>query len=141
MLLNIPPNTKGLFAPQDIASLHEFRRILNETFKDNLAKGKVDKVLTDNELSTYTTLQENQSILIDFKKLVEVDRAMFQENITNGQRNESALRENINQFTTIGHKRLVRFPLIKASKIRLTVLKTKDPLQLASIGFYKSSKI
>ncbi len=147
LLLNIPPNRQGVFSDADVSSLKEFRTILNETFKNNFAAGNTDKVLTDKELSTYITLKENEPLIIDFKKTVTFDRAMFQENIATGQRNEEALLEywdgkewqKINQFTTIGYKRLLRFPAVTASKVRITVLKSKQPVQLAEAGFYKAT--
>lgn len=85
--------------------------------------------------------------MLDFKNEVAFDRALFQENIAEGQRNIEALLEcwngkewqKIDQFTTIGYKRLLRFPLVKASKVRITVLQAKLPVQLAEIGFYKAS--
>lgn len=147
LLLNIPPNRQGTFSDADVNSLKEFRTILNETFKNNFAAGNTDKALTDKKLSTYITLRENKPLIIDFKKRVTFDRAMLQENIAAGQSNEEALLEywdgkewqKVNQFTRIGYKRLLRFPAVTASKVRVTVLKAKQPVQLAEAGFYKAS--
>lgn len=147
LLLNVPPNRQGVFSEADVNSLKEFRTILNETFKNNFAEGNTEKALTDKKLSTYVTLKENERLIIDFKKKVTFDRAMFQENIAAGQRNEEALLEywdgkewqKINQFTTIGYKRLLRFSPVTASKVRVTILKAKQPVQLAEAGFYKAS--
>ncbi len=146
-LLNIPPNRQGLFSEPDVASLREFRTILNETFENNLASGKTNKLLTDKKLSTFLTLKENQPLIINFERPITFDRAMFQENIASGQRNEEALLEywdgkewqKINGFTTIGYKRLLRFPAVTANKVRLTILKAKQPIQLSEVGFYKAS--
>ncbi len=147
LLLNIPPNTQGLFSDADVASLQEFRTILNETFKINLAATNTTVSLTDKKLSSFITLKENEPLVIDLKKQVTFDRALFQENIASGQRNEEALLEywdgkewqKINEFTTIGYKRLLRFPSVTASRVRLTILKSKQPVQLAEVGFYKAS--
>lgn len=147
LLLNIPPNPKGLFSGEDEKSLHEFRSILNETFRTNLASGRAGKQLTDKELKTYIALKPNQPYVVDFKKAVAFDRALFQENIAEGQRSAQALLEywdgkkwqQVEQFTTIGHKRLLRFPLITASKVRVTVLEAIQPVQLAELGLYKAS--
>lgn len=147
LLLNVPPNRQGVFSEPDVNSLKEFRTILNETFKNNLAAENTDKALTDKKLSTFITLEENEPFIIDFKKKVTFDRALFQENIAAGQRNKEALLEywdgkewqKINQFTTIGYKRLLRFPAVTASKVRVTVLEAKQPVQLAEAGFYKAS--
>jgi len=147
LLLNIPPNKQGLFSEADIKSLYEFRSILNETFKTNLAKGIAKPALTDHTLSSYITLKKNKSLTVDFGYPQTFDRALFQENITNGQSNEKALLEywngkewnKISQFTTIGHKRLLRFKPVTTTKVRLTILESKREVQLAEIGFYKAS--
>ena len=76
-----------------------------------------------------------------------MDRAMFQENIANGQRNINARLEYwdgkkwnlVSDFTTIGYKRLLRFPIITTSKLKLTILEAKGEVQLAEIGFYQAS--
>ncbi|GEO05126.1 hypothetical protein AAE02nite_27900 [Adhaeribacter aerolatus] len=148
LLLNIPPNREGLFADADVASLREFRAALNETFKTNLlATQKSNKSLTDTKLNTFVSLPQGQSIVFNLGKATSFDRAMFQENIADGQHNETALLEywdgskwqKINQFTTIGYKRLLRFPAVHTDKIRLTVLKAKGPVQLAEVGLFKAS--
>ncbi|MEJ5961172.1 alpha-L-fucosidase [Pedobacter immunditicola] len=147
LLLNIPPNQKGLFADKDVSSLYEFRAILDETFKKNLAEGKIIKSLTDKELTTFVQLDVHQPYVIDFKKNLSFDRVSLQENIAEGQRNAAALLEYwdgndwklISEFTTIGYKRLFRVPLITTTKIRMTVLAAKHPVQLAEVGFYKAS--
>ena len=147
LLLNIPPNQKGVFADKDVSSLYEFRAILDETFKKNLAEGKVVKSLADKALETFVQLDVHQPYVMDFKKSLTFDRVSLQENITDGQKNAAALLEYwdgkqwkvISQFTTIGYKRLFRIPLITTSKIRITVLEAKQPVQLAEVGLYKAS--
>lgn len=146
LLLNIPPNPKGLFAEEDIASLKAFRFVLDETFRTNLAAGKAARRLTDKKLNTFVTLQE-QPLEVNFKNPVTFDRAMLQENIGNGQRCQQALLEywnglawqQVSTFTTIGYKRLLRFAPVTATKVRITVLQYKQPVQLAEIGFYKAA--
>ncbi|MCF8392721.1 MAG: alpha-L-fucosidase, partial [Melioribacteraceae bacterium] len=52
LLLNLPPNKKGLISENDIQSLREFRKILNETFSRNLALGaeiKSDNIRYEHE--------------------------------------------------------------------------------------------
>mgnify|MGYP006192412561 CR=1 FL=1 len=43
LLLNVPPNRKGLIAPQDSAALMDFRKIREAAFKTNLFKNAVIK--------------------------------------------------------------------------------------------------
>lgn len=47
--------------------------------------------------------------------------------------------QKADQFTAIGYKRVSRFPLIKTSKVRMSVLEAKQPVQFAGAGFGKAS--
>jgi len=147
LLLNIPPNREGLFSDDDIASITGFRNILNETFKTNLASGKVPSSLTDKNLNTYISFKANESLIIDFKKPVKIDRILLQENIAAGQRIKKALFEywdgqewkTLGEFTTVGYKRLLRFNEQTFLKLRLSILDCKGCVQLSEIGFFKAS--
>jgi alpha-L-fucosidase len=148
LLLNIPPDRRGMLHENDVASLREFRSILDETFKTNLAAGKVKKKLLDKKIATDTPLSISKPFVVNFKKNETFDRAMFQENILKGQRIEKAQLEYwdgtnwqlIQEFTTIGYKRLLRFPIITSNKIRFTVLEAKTPkVFLSDIGVFKAS--
>ena len=148
LLLNIPPNKKGEFAETDIKSLYEFRSILDETFGSNLAKGHIPATLTDGKLSSFNAVGQGKTHTLAFKKATSFDRIALQENITNGQNCEKGNIEYwdggkwkvLVEFTTIGHKRLLKTPLVKTSKLRLNILKSKQPVQLAEVGVYKASK-
>jgi alpha-L-fucosidase len=104
--------------------------------------------LTDNKLSTFIPLKINQPLIIDFKKPVKIDRAMLRENIATGQRIKKALLEywdegqwkNLESFTTVGYKRLLRFDELTVQKLRLTILESKGKVQLSEIGFFKASE-
>ncbi|HEX8356553.1 MAG TPA: alpha-L-fucosidase, partial [Segetibacter sp.] len=147
LLLNIPPNPSGLIEQTDVQAIKEFRSIIDETFKTNLAKTFASPKLTDKLLSTFVNLTVNQPIIIDFKKSLTFDRAMFQENIATGQKIEHAQLEFWNgtqwealaEFTTVGYKRLLRFQPVTTTKIRFTVIKAKADVQLAEAGFFKAS--
>lgn len=147
LLLNVPPNREGLLCPQDVAAIKEFRSILNETFKSNLAKSGKNKKLVDNKLSTWINAPEKTAIEINLPKAATFDRFMVQENIAEGQRIAEAQLEYwdgstwklIKNFTTVGYKRLLRFDAVTASKLRLTVLRALAPAQIAEVGVYKAS--
>jgi alpha-L-fucosidase len=148
LLLNVPPNRDGLFEEQDIKSIAEFRSILDETFKNNLARKSADEKLTDNQPSTFVNMEIDQPLVINFKKGVTFDRIMLQENIAEGQRvsegvleyNDGSAWNEISSFTTIGHKRLFRFKPVTAHRVRLTIKNSKGPVQLAEFGIFKASK-
>ena len=147
LLLNIPPNREGLLSEQDVKNIESFQKIINETFQTNLARGYASSSLTDKKLNTFISLNVNDPYVIDFKKAVQLDRAVLQENIANGQAIMNGLLEywdgkdwqKLEAFTTVGYKRLFRFNLITTQKIRLTVSESKRTVQLAELGFFKAS--
>ncbi|NGM65816.1 alpha-L-fucosidase [Sphingobacterium sp. SGR-19] len=147
LLLNIPPNKQGVFADQDVANLYEYRSILDETFRKNMAKADADQSLTDGALESYITLHADRPFEVRLKEKVSFDRIALQENIAEGQKCEEALVEYWNgnawtilsELTTIGYKRLLRVPLTTSDKIRITVKRSKSPVQLAELGLYKAS--
>ncbi|GAB3558922.1 alpha-L-fucosidase [Spirosoma fluminis] len=145
LLLNVPPNREGLLADQDVANLKEFRRILDETFKKNLVSG--NSKLTDKQLATFTTLAATQPLTIDLGSEQTFDRIVIQENIANGQHIANGRVEYWNgsdwqplqSFTTVGHKRLLRFPAVRSNKLRLMITNANGQVQLAEFGVYKAS--
>ena len=160
LLLNVPPNREGLLSDPDVVSLLEFRRILDETFKTNLVAA--NPKLTDRKLATFTPVFPNEPLTIDLSRTAPAgqsdrdeptfDRISIQENIANGQQIVGGKIEYwtgtdwkpLSTFTTVGHKRLLRFPAVKAAKIRLTITEAKGgpsprPVQVAEIGVFKAS--
>ncbi|HVZ96347.1 MAG TPA: alpha-L-fucosidase [Chitinophagaceae bacterium] len=148
LLLNIPPDKDGLLYPADVANIIEFRKILNETFAHNLALHHTASSLTDKNLHTFISVENNKPLVIDFAKPVTFDRALLQENIANGERIKNGLLEywdgsswkKIDGFVTVGYKRLFRFKPVTTSRVRVTILASKATVQLAEIGFYKASE-
>lgn len=147
LLLNVPPNRQGLLSEPDVASLTDFRRILNETFRTNLVKPVAPAALTDGKLETAVTLTEKQPLELTFRQPITFDRVSLQENIATGQRLIAGKIDYwtgsewklLRDFTTVGYKRLLRFPAVTTTKVRFSVVQTKAPIQLAEWGLYKAS--
>ena len=160
LLLNIPPDKRGRIHDNDIKNLMGMRKILDQTFKINLAAGakvtassewtghKADYVLDPKKSGYWTTHDGIESASIEFllAKRQTFDRAMLQENISIGQRVEgfrletwsgSSWRE-FARGTTIGYKRLLRFPAITSSKIRLVIERSRTSPTLSAFGLYKA---
>jgi alpha-L-fucosidase len=151
LLLNIPPTTRGLIHENDIANLREMRSILNETFKNNLIKNSVSPLLNDGKLATHTPLSLNKPFAINLGKKQDFNRILLQENILKGQYISRFLIEywdganwqKLQESTTIGHKRLMRFDAIITDKIRLTILESRKSARnvyLSEIGIFKASE-
>jgi alpha-L-fucosidase len=161
LLVNVPPDRRGLFHENDVARLKELRAVLDETFKTNLAAGKPAKAdsaaeghaaaaAVDGKGDTYWTPAGDAtsgSLEVDLGGPATFDRAMLQETIALGQRVEQFKLEawdgsawkDIVAATTIGHKRLLRFPAVTASRVRLVILDSRDTPAIREFGLFKAS--
>jgi len=161
LLLNVPPDRRGLLHENDVARLRDLRTALDETFKTNLAAGKAAKASSaagdhaadkavDGNGATYWTPADGATtgwLEVDLGGPVTFDRAMVQEMIATGQRVEQFALEawdgqawkEITKATTIGHKRLLRFPEVTTSRVRLVILDSRDTPTIRQFGLFKSS--
>jgi alpha-L-fucosidase len=161
LLLNVPPDKQGLIHEDDIKSLQAMRRILDRTFACNLAAGAAIRpsseartheaaFVLDEDTTTYWTTDkgiEPASLELVFPEVRTFDIAMLQEYIRAGQRVEEFSLEawdgkRWDKFaggTTIGYKRLLRFPAVTAEKIRLVITSARANPALADFGLYQSS--
>lgn len=135
-LLNIPPNREGEFSSRDIEVLKDVGSRIRETYDVNLlegAKGPVE--LLDGNQDTYLLLENGVDefvIILNGEKTI--NRIMLQEAIaTHSERVEkhavdawvdSEWRE-IAVASNIGYKRILRFPEVTTSKIRVRVLESR----------------
>jgi alpha-L-fucosidase len=161
LLLNVPPDRRGLLNEKDIKSLLAFRDLLKEEFKTDIARGK--EVITtscrgkgfeasninDGNPETYWTtndLQTSGDLVIKLGEEMEVNRIIIQEYIKLGQRIQefkiSALIngdwKQIIDGTTIGHKIIRKFPVVKTSEIKVTIIKSKACPLISNIELYRS---
>ncbi len=155
LLVNIPPNKKGLISQPDIDALQSWRKTLDATFKENLAKKARVKTSTklkrkdlfDHNLKTYWTTEDQQTsgfIVFDLKDKKTFDVLWLQENIRLGQRIEAFKLEywdgqkwiKVTEGTTVGYKRLLRFDPITAPKVKLTITSSRLNPTIAEFGLY-----
>ncbi len=133
LLLNLPPDQRGLIHKNDVAALKRMKKTLDDTFRRNLA---------DKALITKT----DSVILLEMPSPVTFDRVEIRENFRNGQRVEAFQIEirngntwqEIARGTTIGYKRLLRFAPVSTSKARLRILSTRDVPEITAFGLYKA---
>jgi alpha-L-fucosidase len=158
LLLNIPPDKRGLIHENDIKSLQGMRYILDETFKENfvsnsqakatneLPGNEVKNILDDDPATFWTTSGSNStaSIEIQMKRGHTFNCAMLQENILAGQRIEKfrldywdgQLWRTFAKATTAGYKRLLRFPEVNTDRIKIIIEQSRTNPTLASFGLY-----
>jgi len=160
LLLNVPPDKKGLIHENDIAALRGMRKLLDETFSANLAKeatlithnskqNSSLKNILDDDLETYWMADEQDSqtsVELTFDRIQKFNCAMLQENILIGQRIEKFHLDywdgktwnTFAEATTVGFKRLLQFPTVTATKIRIVINESRLNPTLSSFGLYLS---
>ena len=161
LLLNIPPDKRGLIHENDIKSLKEMKRILDETFAINLAKGKTitasnfrgnDKKyspanLNDNNNETFWATDDhikNPELIIDFGQTTTFNKVKIKEYIKLGQRIKSLAIdywnngkwELLDEVTSIGYQRIVCSKNVSTTKVRVRITKSPACIAISEIGIY-----
>ncbi len=154
LLLNIPPDKRGLLTDYDVRALKEWKQKLDDIFKTNLLKGaksagavKNFKNMLDGNDATHNTFSMKDGdnlvdIVLKGQKTFNV--LLLQENIRVGQRVEKFTVEywangewkKATEGTTIGYKRLLEFPSVTTSKVRLRIEAARLQPAIAEIGLY-----
>ncbi len=128
LLLNFPIAPNGRIHPIDSLRGIAFNKMIHEVFKTDLAANAKKHT------------KKNETI-IDFGKPTAFNRFVAEEDIRYGQRVKKfsleaeingkwqplkdALVEQGDGLTTIGHRRIICFPTVNATRLRLTILDAK----------------
>jgi len=161
LLLNVPPDLRGRIHEADAQRLRELRKVLDETFRIDLAHGArtsansaapehpVDSVV-DGDPDTYWTPDNEAppfSVTLDLGGLKTFNCLLLQEYIPRGQRVEEFRIEaagddgdqwrEIARGTTIGYKRLLPLkPDVRASRLRVVITASRGAPMLRRIGLF-----
>ncbi len=161
LLLNVPPDRRGLIHENDVAALKSFRELLNNEFKVNVAlnakteassfRGNSKKFspskLTDANRETYWATDDGVktgSVEIDFGNKKAIHYIVLQEYISLGQRVKSFNIEiwksnrwvSVAQASTIGYKRILKIESAETDKIRINFTAAKASLVISNIEVY-----
>jgi alpha-L-fucosidase len=146
LLLNVPPDPRGLIADVDIESIVGMRRMLDERYGDNLAREGTDvDALTDGSLDTFRPASE---ITVSLPRPTRFDRVVLQEPIAQGQRIAKARIDvwvdgawnTVADITTVGYKRIVPLNPVTSERVRVTVLDSRATPLIAELGLYCSER-
>jgi len=166
LLLNFPIMPNGLIHPNDEKVVLAFAKEIKKAFAANLAKGAeaaasnvrekasrfgADKAI-DKDKETYWTTDDgamNASLTLNFAKPLSFNRFLVQEYIPLGQRVKSFTIDawinsewkQIAKETTIGYKRILRFPTVIATKLRLNITDAKNCPLISNIEIYNAPLI
>ena len=163
LLLNFPIMPNGLIHPTDEKNAIDFGKAVKESFAVNLAEKKkveatnvrgnakefgADKAI-DGKKDSYWATDNNvtkASLTIDLGEPTLFNRFMAQEYIRLGQRVKAFTVEalvdgnwkELAKATTIGYKRILRFPSVKATKVRFSITDSKSCPVISNIGVYNA---
>ena len=161
LLLNVPPDARGLIHENDVKALQGWRKMLNEEFKTNRAgnakvkasswRGEADAYtagnITDANKETYWTTDDEVttgSLELDLGKKQPVKYILIQEYIKLGQRVRSFQVEvwkdnawqKITEGTTIGYKRILKIEPVETDKVRISITSSKACPVISTVEVY-----
>jgi alpha-L-fucosidase len=165
-LLNFPVDQRGLIHEKDVEQLNRMAEQIRSDFRENLAtemgieashvRGnhrayKANRVL-DRDPETYWTTDDtitSASLVLDFEEPTDFNRFVISEYIALGQRVKAFSVESWKngawykfiEATTIGRKRILRFPTQRTEKIRVNILDSRACPVISEIGIYNAPKL
>lgn len=162
LLLNIPPDRRGLWHETDVERLRGFRQARDRLFARDLARdatagasatrGDAGSVcapacVCDGSPDTFWAAPDGVTqaeVTLAFPRPVSLTHAVLQEQIALGQRVQEwrlgaetgGVWCEVARGTTIGYKRIVRFPTVTAARLRLQIRRAKACPTLATFAAY-----
>ena len=134
LLLNIPPDRRGLIHEADVQRIKELSDYIGKTFANNYVEN-------GNQM---WKAEAGQSKEYNVKPGAMVNTFLIQEDIAQGQRVEDFLVEVYSngawqyaaEGTTVGYKRLLRFSDCQPEKIRVTLRGARATANISNVGLY-----
>ena len=158
LLLNIPPDTDGLFSPTDVERLGQLGKTIRETFAVNLAADAAFSATADDGVHTADNLREDSydtyfktedgvNTVIVTVSLPEPRKAhivSIKEDIRFSQRAERFAVEyrcgkgwkRVYEGATVGYKKYARFRPVTTDALRIVILDSRVCPVLSHIGVY-----
>ena len=139
LLLNIPPDRRGLINESDVIRLKEFAEYRKQAFAD-------DRVKSGQKLWEAKPGEER---IYKLKSGSEINVVMLQEDISKGQRVEEFSVEahtadgwkEIGQGTTVGYKRMLRFPAVKADRLKIKMKNCRLTANISKIAAFYAAPL
>lgn len=164
-LLNVPPNSSGLISDEDIQVLREFTELRESIFSQNLAKNAINitasstrnqnydvrfssRNVLGEDMYSYWAPEENQlmwTLYLNFENKVIFNVLQIREPIQMGQRvikfhfdvlDENGLWKRVVNGTTVGYKRLLRFPKVETYGLRFVIDKSRAEPLISYLGIH-----
>ena len=147
LMLNVAPDKRGLFSEESLVRLKEFHDALGKIFGTDFAAGKSATAsnvrggdekfgaskAVDGDAGTYWAMDDgvtNGTLEVDLGGMQTFNVVRSEEMISLGQRvaayhvevmGEDGAWKRVASGTTIGYRKLDRFPAVRGSKVRLVI--------------------
>lgn len=139
LLLNIPPDLRGLINEADVARLREFAAYRRQAFAHNAVQ----------DGQTLWTARAGEQREYALKPGSTINVVLLQEDIARGQRVEEFTVEarvggtwqQLGSGTTVGYKRMLRFPAVEADALRLTIGQSRLEANIANVAAYYAEPV
>ena len=156
LLLNFPIAPNGRIHPTDSLRGIAFKKMIDEVF----IKGSVEFRVDSLEFATAVPGAVANSTLytLNFNQPTAVNRFLAEEDIARGQRvkkftleaevdgkwlplRDALVEDGKDGLTTIGHRRIICFPTVTATKLRFTVTDSKAEPVIKKLGAYLAPEL
>jgi hypothetical protein len=161
LLLNVPPDKRGLFQSADVQRLAEFGAKVRQTFQTNRARNAgatatsvfnndpafgADRSVDDNHNTAWRAAEgvTSATLELDLGGAVQFHTVMLGESLAVGQRIESfavdvwdgSTFRQVTSGTTIGYKRLLEVSPVQTERVRVRILQSRAAPSLANFGLF-----
>jgi len=159
LLLNIPPDRRGLFHEVDVQRLQDMGEYIRKTFAVNLAEQAVitadkddgyhtaDHLAVDSYDDYYKPFDGENTVVLTLKwnKIQTISHVVIKEHIPMSQRVEKYVIEiretdgtyrEISAGTTIGYKKIAKFDPLETDEVRIRIADSRVCPILSFIGVY-----
>ncbi|MGQ9801963.1 MAG: alpha-L-fucosidase [Candidatus Saccharicenans sp.] len=159
LLLNVPPDKRGLINENDVRALRGWRQLLDQTFKQGYIKKSAVRASSERPGHPASRLLKRNPdgywmagggqfpvyLEVKLQERRQFDCLELKEELTRGQRIEAFRLEawlegkwvEITRGTTVGYKRLLTFPAVTTDRVRLTILQSRDLPCLNALNLYQ----
>ena len=157
LLLNVPPMPNGLLHEKDVKRLEELGREMQKRYGKNLAEEAENQVKEENGWTVVDSLQKDDyetyyqgkgpkaEFKISWNVPQKISAVILKENILKSQRVEAfeilsvenGNLINIYRGTTVGYKKIARFPQVESDALIIQISDSRVGPALSFIGIYE----
>lgn len=157
LVLGFAPDRRGLLPEADVQRLKEFGAAIRQRYGNNLVARHVKMALEqerapDSNPDTFwsaPTGSHRAMLEVRFEKPITFDHALITEWLNTGQHIQMYALEiytdgkwvAVSRGRAIGHKRIVQFPPVTASRVRLNILSSSAEARIRELQIFNSRDV